>query len=245
MRKTILVLIVLLTTYPIFAHYIWIETKHTGKLNEEHQIKVRFGEYTYGVIEKVEGDAFKKASNFTLWVITPNGDKIQLQALPKKDFYAASFIPTEKGTYTVVLDNKEMKVLDFTQYDYGIFKPQYHAKAKISIGHEVLALKKTNRESIEIIDLTSEKFSKAKEVTLQVLFKGGPLKENELTVFVADLWLKKLTTDKEGKVSFKLPWPTKYIVEVTFNEKVPGNFKGLDYEFIWHCATYCILLEEE
>ncbi|QTE22610.1 DUF4198 domain-containing protein [Polaribacter cellanae] len=245
MKKNIISLVLFLATTPLFAHYIWIETAPVGKQHTEHFIKVRFGEYTYGVLEKTDGDAFKSVSKFTLWVMSPSGKKTPLKVSAKEDFYAASFIPTEDGTYTIALDNKNIKVLDYTKYDYGIFKGQYHAKAKVVVGNTLSNFNKTNTTGIEIIDLTDQEFSKESTVLLQVLFNGEPLKENELSVFVADLWSKKLKTDKEGKVTFKLPWETKYIVETIFEEKVPGTFKGLDYDFIWHCATYCISLKSK
>lgn len=245
MKKNILALLLILAATPIFAHYMWIETVPTGKLNKEHQIKVRFGEYTYGVFEKVEGDAFKGVSEFSLWVIFPNGDKKEMELSPREDHYATSFVPSEKGTYTVVLDNKNMKVLDYTQYDFGIFKPQYHAKARIVVDETIAPLATSNPEGIEIVDLTDRTYGKADEVVLQLLFKGAPMAKNELSVYQADMWSKKLTTDEEGKVSFKLPWPTLYTIEATYNEEVPGKFKGLDYSFIWHCATYCIPFEKQ
>ena len=80
----------------------------------------------------------------------------------------------------------------------------------------------------------------ADEVKLQVFYKGEPLAKNELKVYVADLWSKTLYTDENGQVSFLKPWETKYIVETTIKEEVPGTYKGEEYQFIWHCATYCI-----
>ena len=64
--------------------------------------------------------------------------------------------------------------------------------------------------------------------------------KNELKIYVADLWSKTLETDDHGIVTFKKPWETKYIIETTFEERVPGIYKGEAYEFIWHCGTYCI-----
>jgi len=29
-------------------------------------------------------------------------------------------------------------------------------------------------------------------------------------------------------------------VETTTKEEIPGTYNGEEYEFIWHCATYCI-----
>ena len=58
--------ILLLLAKPAFAHYLWIETVATGKQNQKQEVRVYFGEYTYGVIEEVAGDAFKGVSDFNI-----------------------------------------------------------------------------------------------------------------------------------------------------------------------------------
>lgn len=242
MKKVVLTLLFLFAISPIFAHYIWLETAPTGKINKEHFVKVYFGEYTHGKLEKVNDEAFKNVKEFTLWLVSPNGKKQNLTVVPHENYYEASFVPTKNGTYTIALDNKNMKVLDFTKYDYTIFKPQYHAKTKVIVGNSIANLKETNTNSIEIIDVSKTPFSKNSEVTLQVFYKGKPLAKNEVSIFIQDLWSKKLTTNKKGEVTFKLPFKTTYTVETTFEEKTPGKFKGKDYELIWHCATYCVQL---
>ncbi len=242
MKKSILTILLLFVFTPIFAHYIWIETTPIGTLNNEHSIKIRFGEYTHGVIEKVNGKSFSSVKDFSVWVIAPNGTKTALQVTPQLNYYKAVFTPTEKGTYTIALDNKKMNVLDFTKYNYTIFKPQYHAKAKVIVGDVVANQKETNSDSIEIVDISKTPFTQNSKVILKVLYKGKPLAKNEVSIFVQDGWTKKATTNKNGEITFKLPFKTTYTLETTFEEKTPGKFKGKDYKLIWHCATYCINL---
>lgn len=243
MKNITLLVLTLLIQASASAHYLWIETAPNAKLNEEHLVKVRFGEYTYGAIEKVGSEAFNGVKNFKLWLVSPNGEKIELETNAGSDFYSARFTPSENGTYTIALNNTEMEVLDYTEYDFGIFKPQYHAKAKVTVGDTPKALTTTNFEGIEIIDLSEKLAQAGNEVKLKVLFKGEVLVEQEVVIYVSDLWSKKLTTDENGEVRFKLPWnETLYTVETTFNEDLPGKFNGKDYEFIWHCATYAIAL---
>jgi len=38
-----------------------------------------------------------------------------------------------------------------------------------------------------------------------------------------------------------LLWISKYIVETTTKEEIACSHNGVDYKFIWHCATYCII----
>jgi uncharacterized GH25 family protein len=223
-----------------YAHYIWLETSPSGTLNTKHEIKIRFGEYTYGVVEKVNGGAFKSVSDFSVWLVSPGGEKTSLEVTPADDHYLASFTPAKNGTYTIALDNKNMKVLDYTEYNMGILKPQYHCKTKVVVGDDLSPLKSTNPDGIEIVDLSNSPFTVGEEVKLQVLFEGKPLAKNEISIFIDDLWSKKLWTGEDGTVTFNLPWDTMYIAEATHDKKIPGSFNEKSYEYIWHCATYCI-----
>ncbi|MFV9552116.1 DUF4198 domain-containing protein [Algibacter sp. PT7-4] len=229
--------LVTMVTTKSFAHYLWIETNPIGKIGTEQQIKVYFGEYTYGVIEKVNGENYPKVKNFTLWIIDENGKKTTLKTNAFENYYLATFTPTSNGTYTVALNNNNIDVIDYTQYDFGIFKTHYHSSTKIQVGETTTETAAVNQTGITIKDVSNN----TDEKKLQVLYKNKPLANNELKVFVADLWTKTLQTDNNGMVSFKRPWKTKYIVETTTKEEVPGIYNKKEYQFIWHCATYTIL----
>ena len=233
-RSFVTIIVILLTVGHSFAHYLWIETNSKGKVGQEHEIRVYFGEYTYGVTEKVEGEAYSKVKEFTLWVINASGKKTKLKFEPKDPYYAASFTPKTEGTYTIMLNNDNIDVIDYSKYDFGIFKTHYHAVAKVQVGEKLNETVADNQAGITVKNVPAE----AGEIKLQVIYKNEVLPKNEVNVFVADQWSKTLETDENGYVSFNLPWPTKYIVEVTKKEEVPGNYKGVDYEFIWHCVTH-------
>ncbi|WP_066225159.1 DUF4198 domain-containing protein [Formosa haliotis] len=237
MKKLILtfVFLVLIAT-PSFAHYLWVETQAEGEVGKAQNVNVFYGEYTNGVLEQVEGEYFPAVKAFTLWVVDANGKKTKLDVTAKADRYVAAFTPKHNGTYTIVLDNDDIDVIDYSEYDFGIFKTHYNASAVIQVGPKKANTINTNETGMSVIEIDNH----SEDVKLQVLFKGKPLAETEAELFIADNWTKKVTTDKDGYISFKRPWKTKYIIEVTKKEEVPGKFKGKDYEFIWHCATYCI-----
>ncbi len=236
MKKLIVLSVLLLTTASSFAHYLWIETPVKGSIGEEQTIKVHMGEYTYGVIEEVAGEAFQGVNNFTLWAVSPSGEKIALKTTAQKDHYKAVFTPKENGTYTLLLNNDEIDVIDYTQYDFGIFKTHYHAVANFTVGAEKNDTATQNDNGITVKRIAEEN----DQVKLQLLFKNEPLAKSEVKVFVKDLWSKTLETDENGFINFGLPWDTKYILEATHKEEVPGTYNGEDYEFVWHCVTYCI-----
>lgn len=240
--KILTTLLFFFITSTSFAHYMWVETPETGKKGKEHLVKVHFGEYTYGVIEDPNGENFAGVKNFELWVIAPSGKKEAIKTSIKGDAFEGTFTPNEDGTYTVVLNNNEIDVIDYTQYDFGIFKTHYHSTAKVIVGKKVVNSAASNEAGLVVVNASEEKAVKDSPVTLKVLYKGTPIAEQEVTIFVSDLWSKKLTTNEEGIVTFTLPWETKYTVETTKKEETPGSYKGKEYEFIWHCATYCIAL---
>ncbi|HAF78230.1 MAG TPA: DUF4198 domain-containing protein [Maribacter sp.] len=235
-RIFITLTLLLFSISPMFAHYLWLETDRTGSLNKEQEVRVYFGEYTYGVIEKVKGENYPSVSKFTLWLIHPNGKKTALKISSKEEYYVAHFTPNTNGTYTVALNNDDIEVLDYTEWDFGIFKTHYQSTAKVQVGDQATATKTLNQDGIVIKELPGTD----NQITLQVLFKGKPLAKNEFKLYVSDLWSKTIETDENGEVSFSLPWNTKYTMETTFEERVPGTFNGKEYEFIWHCATYFI-----
>ena len=236
MKKISLIFLFLLSYITSFGHYLWIETNPTGKLNEKQEVKVHYGEYTYGVIEETAGDAFKSVSEFEVWVINPDGTSTKLNLDKKQDHYSGYFTPKEEGTYTIQLKNDNIDVVDYSEYDFGIFKTYYQSFAKVNVGNTKKASKVTE-EGLSIKEIPTEN----EEKILQVYYQGSPIQEQEVKIYVSDLWSKTLTTDSEGKISFKLPWNTKYTVETTKNENIPGTYRDEDYEFIWHCATYCFL----
>lgn len=231
---TIFGLIMCITTSK--AHYLWIETNTIGTLNQEQEVRVYFGEYTYGIIEDVQSEAFNNVQEFSLWISDPLGNKTELKTSAEKKYYKAIFKPNMEGTYTVFLDNNRIKVMDYTQYDFGIFKTHYHAVAKVQVGNQLSNTIAFNKDGLSIKNLSTNQ----QEVILQVLYKNAVLPKSEVTIAIDDLWTKKLTTNEEGILSFNLPWPTKYIVEATYKEEVPGIYNNEKYQFIWHCATYTI-----
>ncbi|RZJ57571.1 MAG: DUF4198 domain-containing protein, partial [Flavobacterium sp.] len=159
---------------------------------------------------------------------------------PSESYYSGWFTPKANGTYTLLMNNNQIDVIDYTQYNFGIFKTHYHSTAKVAVGGTPANGASTNAEGLSVIDASKKSNDINKEITLQVLYKGKAIADTEVTVFVADQWSKKLTTDAAGEVKFNLPWNTKYVIEVTKKEEVPGKYNGKDYQFIWHCATYCL-----
>ncbi|WP_066757508.1 DUF4198 domain-containing protein [Crocinitomix algicola] len=221
------------------SHALWLETNTKGELNKEQEIKVFFGEYSYNVIEEVNGKAFKNVKKFQLSLVNPSGEKTILETKEFKNYYSATYIPQENGVYTVELINNEIDVIDYTKYDFGIFKTHYHSMTKFTVGEELSTSKKLEYNGLQIQDITS---SEGETLSFRVYYKGKELKDAEIEVAIAENWTKSITTDENGVATLRLPWKNfNYFLEVTKKEEVPGEYNGEDYQFIWHCATYMYL----
>lgn len=242
-KNILLALLFLATSTKTFAHFLWLETNPTGKVNQKQEVKIFYGEYADGSKEKVGGEAFEKMKNFTLWAVSPSGEKTELKVEASDLYYKTSFTPKMNGTYTLILDNNKIDVMDYSQYNFGIFKTHYHALTKVEIGTKPNDTKALNPEGISIVDLSKKVATLKGEVSLQVLYKGEPMAKKEVDVFIADSWIKKITTDEKGMITFALPWNAQYVVEVTHKEEVPGKYNGKDYEFIFHSTSYAIPLK--
>lgn len=236
MKKIYLFLLLLAPFTQAFSHYLWIETASSGSLNTSHIIKIKYGEFAYDEIEEVTNEAFIKVKNFDLWVIAPNGEKKELKATANGDHYQANFTPTQSGNYIVYLDNKKMEVVDSSQYNFGIYKPQYHATARINIGKTTDFSKSTNTEGLDITEIKNLNNA----ITLRVSYKKEALNKSKVMVFFKDGWSKELETDEKGEVTFTLPWPTAYTIEVIHIDKTAGQYKQVPYEFIYNCTTHYI-----
>ena len=121
------------------------------------------------------------------------------------------------NTFSAVMRVRSM--LSFAVHNYFINKGFYNFHAPIITGSDA-------EGAGEMFNVTT--------------FDVENLPKNEVNIYVSDLWSKTLETDENGIVSFKLPWNTKYILETTHKEEVPGIYKNESYQFIWHCVTYTI-----
>lgn len=240
MKKFGILLVLLFAAVTAQAHALWIETAQQGALNKKQEVKVFYGEYGHGLHEKVGGDTYNKVKGFTLWAIAPDGKKTELTVKPEANYYLAWFTPAQNGTYTIALDNNEIEVIDFTKYNFGIFKTHYHALTKVNVGTKNAETAAINPDGITITDVSTAAAKLNGDVTLKVLYKGQPTKDIEVDVEIGKKFGQKIKTDDKGEITFSVPFNATYMAEATKKEEVPGNYKGKDYQFVWHCATYTL-----
>ncbi|WP_142453694.1 DUF4198 domain-containing protein [Gracilimonas mengyeensis] len=238
MKKLLLVLVLIFCGLKTtIAHNLWIETGSEAQIGEAHEVRIYYGEYTYDYYETVSGN-FADVADFTLWLVKPGGEKVELEAKPEGEtFYSASFTPKERGSYRVQLVSNKTTVVDWTEYGLGVLKPDFYATADVLVGEETDLKASLENAPLQITpDKTGA--SAGDHLRLTITFKEKPLAEQEVMLSVADQWTKTVQTDENGEVVFELPWEGQYVIETVHTEEAPGSYQGDEYEAIRHTATY-------
>ena len=232
---TLITLFILMIAGKAKADSLWIEADAQGQIGKAQTIKVIFGSYNQYRLQKVTGE-FQEVKDFTCWIISPSGKHISLQFTPKETDYQASFIPAEKGTYIVLLENKQRKVEDWSNSatKIGVAKQHYYARTTIQIGQEQTMAKETLTDLTIVEDGKNQADS---AVNLLVLLHGKPVPNATLFMRHPEMPEQKLTTDQNGKVSFHAPKPGRYFALVTLKFETPGTYRGVHYDVFREKAT--------
>jgi uncharacterized GH25 family protein len=233
MKKLLTILLLLITSSHLFAHYLWIELGAPAKIGEAVEVRIYYGEYNEGVRE-IKGGRLEELSGIEAWVISPDGKRSPLTVTTDAKFFKTTFTPQLEGKYVIVAVNKVREVVDWSKSDIGIVRPVYYTSQEITIG------KKQSASAIQVPEETElfVKPSPTGENSFMVYFKGQPLPKAKVFFHAPNEWSKELVTDANGLVSFNPLWKGQYVVECIHLEKVPGNFKGKDYEAVRHRATW-------
>ncbi|PAU94450.1 ferredoxin [Aliifodinibius salipaludis] len=245
MKKIVLsTLFTLFITSHLFAHNLWIETTSTGSIGESQEVHVYYGEYTSGYYEKVD-ENFKDVADFELWVVTPDGNRIQLDTTPGQQKYTAEFTPEQSGAYTVFLKSDQADVVDWREYDLGILKPNFYASTITVVGKNTSKTTSdlTEANPLVIHDSSAQPKQAGDSTQLTVFYEGEPLAEQEIVVGIADQWTKTVSTNEDGNVEFALPWKGQYVIETVYTEDTSGTFNKTDYEATRHTSTYTIKVQ--
>ena len=96
-------LLLFLTSYTqILAHALWIETNTTGKIGQKQEVKIYFGEYAVDERDSVT-KWYSNVKDFTIWIVAPDKQKVQLSTTAAVNYYQTSFTPDNEGVYTLMI----------------------------------------------------------------------------------------------------------------------------------------------
>lgn len=200
------------------AHQIWLEQ------NDQHA-SVYFGEFGDNLREVSPG-LLDKFSLKNASLVAAGGSKA-LQASKT----AAAFtlngkvapgetIIVEENSYPGWENKKDGKVT------YAIWTPA----ARLVADH-----------SAQKAALTLDIVPTGKPGQFQVSYRGQPLAGVKVNAVVQSGWAREAWSDKQGLVSFPLPWQGRYVLEVHHEDKTGGERDGKHYDQASYVTTLSLV----
>lgn len=236
------------------AHFIWVEVDPKAAAGGAQEIQVYFGE-PHEFLREESGGRLDQHDGLQAWVIDPKGKKVELQLEKGLNRFVGTFVPKTVGRHNVVVTSQHHEVMDLIQYDRGVVKPHFYARAQF-LAFEKGRISEREEEIVEFLGLDIVPVTKAldplkgsivanagAEIVVRAVFKGQPLAKRRVNAFGPNGWLKELqSTDSLGMTSFVPLWPGRYVLVLMNDEKAPAEFNGKRYDALNHRASLSILV---
>lgn len=192
------------------AHQIWFEK------TPDQQVKLYYGEFDENALEVTPGgmDRFKRLQAEKISAKGREGLKIKLQ----RDHF-------DVGTKAADADN-----LIAVDHMYPIFENHYEGKLvteKWTVATRWVGDFSPRKPELEL-DVVPTGVVKGNKVEFQVFLRSTPLAGQVVNMESASGWDYNGKTDKNGKVSFTLPWKGQYVMGVEPILPESGSRTGLD-----------------
>lgn len=229
--KLIITLFAILASKLVSAHALWIETDALGTKGKQQEVKIYYGEYSHNIIEPLD-KWYSDVKDFKIYVISPSLKKTEISKTVLTDYYAATFTPTEVGTYTLLVEHPAKEPYETTAFEFS-------AIAKVNVGNS----SSTQVDLPLAIDLEPKNYVVGDIVRAKVIRKNIGFANAEVEVVQPDGWVKKLITDDQGMISFKIPVTGKYLLEVTDTEDKNTKWFGKLIEKIWRANTTVLFVK--
>ncbi|MES2627571.1 MAG: DUF4198 domain-containing protein [Bacteroidota bacterium] len=234
-----LYLLLSLFTYQLCsAHALWIETSQAGKQGVAQEIRVYYGEYAAGELEEVS-KWYSDVASFSLWLVTPSGQKTQLKTTSKDNHHQATFVPFEKGQYIVTVVHQAKDLGGSTKYEFS-------SNAVVTIESPTLQI---DPKAIPNGIVISAKESKTHELNQPVVvlahLNGIPMANQNVSIMSPEGWSKEYKTNEQGELTFTPIWKGRYVIEVSHTDKTPGEHNGQPYKATWQGATTSLLVSKK
>lgn len=218
LKKTRLIILTIIFALTIsssaVAHELWFDLDAEGEVGKEQVIKLKWGDF--GQFLDPRSRYFDAIAEGELWVLTPDGQRIDLELQELPDRYEARFTPQIGGDHQVIFYH-DRGVLDWQHGGpQGMQSAANMTKAFIDVeaDDEIEAWDQVADLDFEIKALTDiGHLHTGAEVKGQLLYLGEPLADNNLLIYYPGGQYEeplRLNTDQDGKFSFKVdvsgPW---------------------------------------
>lgn len=229
LKPLFLLLSFILGTTDLFAHALWIETHTIGKKGQKHEVKVFYGEFVNNERDATE-KWYSDVREFTLWLTSPEQEKVKLNTTAGANFFSANFTPEEDGVYflTIVHEAKELG---------GTTKYEFSSAATVAVGKVTAVDLKNIPNTLKVNTSEAKVYKINAPVQLKAILNGQPLANRQVSVFSPEGWGKEFTTDENGIITFNPIWQGRYVVEASNFVKTNGRHNGKEYKAEWQGAT--------
>ncbi|WEK33857.1 MAG: hypothetical protein P0Y53_15315 [Candidatus Pseudobacter hemicellulosilyticus] len=227
MKQLFLSLLLLCGSSSLWAHALWIETKASGQTGQAHAVKVFYGEYAENNPEPISA-WYSDVKAFTLWLVSPSGQKQQLAVDSAGNHFTASFTPSEAGSYQLLVSHSAKDLGRTTLY-------QFNTSATVTVGKGATA---PNSNPLSFAVTPGEVKG---TVDIKALFNQQPCADCKVMLVGPTGWSKEIAATA-GVVSLKPEWKGQYMVEVTRSGKEAGEQAGVAYDAVWRCATMLVTM---
>ncbi|MDT0677672.1 hypothetical protein [Autumnicola musiva] len=212
------------------AHALVIDADAKGEINREHEVKVYYSEFKDGTLEKV-ADWYSNVADFELWLVKPDGKRIQLSTIPEDDHFKANFTPGQEGAYLLEISHVAEDPGDKTAY-------QFNAFAQVEVGGASGILPVSSYSPDLVLLKEQQKENQVKNKSFKTIYKGEKKEGITVTVFYPSGKTEELKSDAGGNVQIDLSEKGNYFLEATsYNPDEPGETSKSSYTSVWRVAT--------
>jgi uncharacterized GH25 family protein len=224
MKKSIVLLAMIILPFLANAHIYWVEVTGSGKLNAPARVQIYFGEFEHDMREK--GNKLASMKDFKAFVVAPNGEKIDVSLTQTETCWEGTFTPNQKGIYQIYAVNDTRGVVDWTKYGMGIVKPNEFQRAiyQVENGSEIA------KKPVSYLDAQITSINEA--VTVQIFKVALPYPKAKVKVTNPQGWEKALVANEQGIITFKPDIKGLYLIETDFMDKTSGKYQEKDYEAV-------------
>lgn len=212
------------------AHALYIDVSPQATIGEKQEVKIYYSEFKDRTHEKI-ADWYSNVADFELWLVQPNGKRVQLPTSAREDHFAASFVPKDAGSYRLEIGHTAEDPGEGTAY-------QFNAFAQVQVGEPAKVLPVAGTQPELLLVEEQQMAVKPGTKVFRAYFKGEPQEGIAATLFLPSGKTETITSNAEGLFEVELKEKGTYFVEATtYHEEEAGNTAKAPYQSVWRCAT--------
>lgn len=229
MKKTNLIIAIILLPILSMAHGYWLEVVGSGKVNEAAKIQIFFGEFENQ--KRETGKLLDKMSEIKIYVLDEKVGKIEVMMTQTNTHWEGVFTPKSDGLFQIIGINDTREVQDFTKHNLGVVRPVQYLRTTYQVGEGA------GEQSVaNLMDALVKQVGD--NIMVSTWKENQAFAKIKVRIINPEGWMKEKLTNENGKTQTKSNMKGLYLVELEYIDKTAGNFKGKDYQTVrYRCET--------